>query len=39
MHDCTLILDGTNPAPPSTQEMTDAIATLAGNGVTLYVST
>jgi hypothetical protein len=36
---CTVRLDGTNPAPPSTQEVTDAIAMLAGNGVTLYVST
>jgi hypothetical protein len=39
MNNCIYKLDGTNPAPPSTQEVTDAIAMLAGNGVTLYVST
>jgi hypothetical protein len=39
MNNCIYKLDGTNPAPPDTQEVTDAIATLAGNGVTLYVST
>ena len=39
MHDCSLLLDGSNPAPPSTQEVIDGISTLAGNGVTLYVST
>jgi hypothetical protein len=39
MNNCIYKLDGTNPAPPSTQEVTDAIATLAGNGVTLYVNT
>jgi hypothetical protein len=39
MNNCIYKLDGTNPAPPDTQEVTDAISTLAGNGVTLYVST
>jgi Leucine-rich repeat (LRR) protein len=39
MNNCIYKLDGTNPAPPSTQEITDGIATLVGNGVTLYVST
>jgi hypothetical protein len=39
MNNCIYKLDGTNPAPPSTQEVMDAIAVLAGNGVTLYVST
>jgi hypothetical protein len=39
MHDCSLYVDGTNPAPPDTQEVIDAISTLAGNGVILYVST
>jgi hypothetical protein len=39
MNNCIYKLDGTNPAPPSTQEVLDGIATLAGNGVTLYVST
>jgi hypothetical protein len=39
MNNCIYRLDGTNPAPPDTQEVLDGIATLAGNGVTLYVST
>jgi Leucine-rich repeat (LRR) protein len=39
MNNCIYKLDGTNPAPPSTQEVIDGISTLAGNGVTLYVST
>jgi hypothetical protein len=39
MNNCTYIIDGTNPVPPSTQEVTDAIATLLGNEVTLYVNT
>ena len=39
MNNCIYKLDGENPAPPDTQEVTDAIATLAGNEVTLYVST
>jgi Leucine-rich repeat (LRR) protein len=39
MNNCIYKLDGTNPAPPSTQEVLDGIDTLAGNGVTLYVST
>jgi hypothetical protein len=39
MNNCTYRLDGTNPVPPGTQEITDAIGILAGNGVTLYVST
>ena len=39
MHNCSLNVAGTCPAPPSTQEVTDAIAILAGNGVTLYVNT
>jgi hypothetical protein len=39
VNNCIIYLDGTCPAPPATQEVTDAIATLAGNGVTLYVST
>jgi hypothetical protein len=39
MHDCSFYVNGTNPAPPSTQEVIDAISTLAGNGVILYVST
>jgi hypothetical protein len=39
MNNCIYKLDGTNPAPPATQEVTDAIMVLAGNGVTLYVST
>jgi hypothetical protein len=39
MNNCIYKLDGTNPAPPATQEVTDAIVVLAGNGVTLYVST
>jgi Leucine-rich repeat (LRR) protein len=38
MNNCIYKLDGTNPAPPGTQEVTDAIAALAGNGVTLTVS-
>jgi Leucine-rich repeat (LRR) protein len=39
MNNCIYKLDGTNPVPPGTQDITDGIATLAGNGVTLYVST
>jgi Leucine-rich repeat (LRR) protein len=39
MNNCIYKLDGTNPAPPATQEVTDAIVVLAGNGVTLYVNT
>ena len=39
MHDCTLYLDGTNPAPPSDQDVLDAITTLIGNNVVLYVNT
>jgi hypothetical protein len=39
MNNCIYKLDGTNPAPPDTQEVIDGISTLAGNGVTLYVST
>jgi len=39
MNNCIYKLDGTNPAPPDTQEVNDAISTLAGNVVTLYVST
>jgi hypothetical protein len=39
MNNCIYKLDGTNPAPPDTQEVIDAISTLAGNAVTLYVST
>jgi hypothetical protein len=39
MSSCTVHIDGTNQAPSGAQEVTDAIATLAGNGVTLYVST
>ena len=39
MNNCTYRLDGTNPAPPATQEVIDGISTLAGNGVTLYVNT
>ena len=39
MNNCIYKLDGTNPAPPSTQEVIDGIATLLGNGVDLYVNT
>jgi hypothetical protein len=39
MNNCVYDLSGTDPAPPDTQEVTDGIVTLAGNGVTLYVST
>jgi internalin A len=39
MNNCIYKLDGTNPAPPDTSEVNDAISTLAGNGVTLYVNT
>ena len=39
MNNCILYLDGTNPAPPSTQDVIDGISTLIGNGVTLYVNT
>jgi hypothetical protein len=39
MNNCIYKLDGTNPVPPDTSEVNDAISTLAGNGVTLYVST
>ena len=39
MNNCIYKLDGTNPVPPSTQEVTDAIAILLGNGVDLYVNT
>ena len=39
MNNCTYELSGTNPVPPGTQEIIDAIVTLAGNGVDLYVNT
>lgn len=39
MHDCTLYLDGANPAPSSDPDVVDAIATLLGNNVVLYVNT
>jgi hypothetical protein len=39
MNNCIYQLDGTNPSPPDTSEVNDAISTLTGNGVTLYVST
>ena len=39
MNNCIYKLDGTNPVPPDTQEIIDAIAILLGNGVDLYVST
>jgi hypothetical protein len=39
MSNCTVHLDGSNQAPSGTQEVTDAIAVLAGNGVILYVNT
>ena len=38
VNNCTVRLDGTNPARTSESEVEEAVTTLAGNGVILYVN-